>query len=300
MNLLTTASSLVLTAILGLASGVAALITAPGSACAAGTRLSETAAGGPAPARLSAHFRDADPRAAATLASVGAHPVASREAQVIALAAAVQESSLRHDEPDATRLRLAATDSLPSAGRAGPAASAGCAETALIAFTQPARLTHVTPAAATASSEAVDRAIAWAKDQLGTDYVYGGDCTAAQSDDPARHCDCSSLTQRAYAAAGITLPRTAAQQSHIGGLVPLDLDELQAGDLLFEAGADGTPSEPGHVSLYLGDGRLIEAPYTGATVRIARLTSSRAAILVAARRPTAPDDSDDDYDPDED
>ncbi|HMA47597.1 MAG TPA: NlpC/P60 family protein [Frankiaceae bacterium] len=78
------------------------------------------------------------------------------------------------------------------------------------------------------------------------------------------------------------------------------MDELQAGDLLFEAGADGTLSEPGHVSLYLGDGRLIEAPYTGATVRIARLTSSRAAILVAARRPTAPGDSDDDYDPDED
>ncbi|RKF20963.1 peptidoglycan endopeptidase, partial [Micromonospora globbae] len=51
-------------------------------------------------------------------------------------------------------------------------------------------------------------AIGWALAQLGTPYTFGGDCTAPHSGIPARQCDCSSLLQQAYRAAGIAIPRT--------------------------------------------------------------------------------------------
>ncbi|RKF23637.1 peptidoglycan endopeptidase, partial [Micromonospora globbae] len=51
-------------------------------------------------------------------------------------------------------------------------------------------------------------AIGWALAQRGTPYTFGGDCTAPHSGIPARQCDCSSLLQQAYRAAGIAIPRT--------------------------------------------------------------------------------------------
>jgi soluble lytic murein transglycosylase-like protein len=44
--------------------------------------------------------------------------------------------------------------------------------------------------------------------------------------------------------------------------------EAQPGDLLFFAGSDGTASAPGHVGIYIGNGQMIDAPYTGTDVRI--------------------------------
>ena len=43
---------------------------------------------------------------------------------------------------------------------------------------------------------------------MGTPYSFGGDCTNPHGGDPAHQCDCSSLIQQAYKAAGISLPRT--------------------------------------------------------------------------------------------
>jgi cell wall-associated NlpC family hydrolase len=110
-------------------------------------------------------------------------------------------------------------------------------------------------------------AISWALAQLGTPYSYGGDCTAARSGNPAHQCDCSRLVQQAYGHAGISLARTAADQSRVG--TPISVDRIQPGDLIFESGVDGTPTNPGHVALALGNGYLVEAPHTGAVVRIA-------------------------------
>ncbi len=59
-------------------------------------------------------------------------------------------------------------------------------------------------------------AIGWALAQLGTPYAFGGDCTAARSGDPAHECDCSSLVQQAYRAAGVGLPRVTGDQVHAG------------------------------------------------------------------------------------
>jgi hypothetical protein len=116
----------------------------------------------------------------------------------------------------------------------------------------------------------VATAVGWALQQLGTPYSYGGDCTAAHSGESAHQCDCSSLVQQAYHAAGISLPRTAAEQSRVGALV-LGPDRLRPGDLLFVPGSDGTVADPGHVGMYLGDGLVVSAPQTGQVVRLSPL-----------------------------
>lgn len=92
---------------------------------------------------------------------------------------------------------------------------------------------------------------------LGIKYVYGGTTPAG--------FDCSGLVQYVYAKFGISLPRTSEQQVGSGSPVTGD---LQPGDLLFfEPASDG----PGHVGIYDGDGTFIEAPHTGANVRISPL-----------------------------
>jgi cell wall-associated NlpC family hydrolase len=110
--------------------------------------------------------------------------------------------------------------------------------------------------------------------QLGKPYEYG---TAGPST-----YDCSGLVQAAYAGIGVHLPRTTSQQVTVGRPV-LDAAQLQAGDLLFIPGADGTPQDPGHVGIYLGRGLLIQAPKTGDVVKISPLKQWTAS-LTAIRR----------------
>jgi len=94
-------------------------------------------------------------------------------------------------------------------------------------------------------------------------------------------CDCSSLVQQAYRAAGVSLTRTTFTQVDQGTAVPLNA--LQPGDLVFTAGSDGTAANPGHVGIYMGSGLIINAPHTGAVVSIDTLASWQSQ-LVAARR----------------
>ncbi|MDH6466062.1 hypothetical protein M2302_006268 [Micromonospora sp. A200] len=128
----------------------------------------------------------------------------------------------------------------------------------------------------------VATAISWALAQRGTPYTFGGDCTAPHSGIPARQCDCSSLVQQAYRAAGITLPRTTSEQVH-AGQPATDHRDLRPGDLLFIPGSRGSPAQPGHVGLYLGDGLIVQAPHSGDVVKISRL-SAWASQLAAVRR----------------
>jgi hypothetical protein len=125
-------------------------------------------------------------------------------------------------------------------------------------------------------------AIGWALAQLGTPYTFGGDCTAPHSGIPARQCDCSSLIQQAYRAAGITLPRTTSAQVHAGQPVT-DNRALRPGDLLFIPGSRGSAARPGHVGLYLGQGLIVQAPHSGDVVKISRL-AAWATHLAAVRR----------------
>jgi cell wall-associated NlpC family hydrolase len=125
-------------------------------------------------------------------------------------------------------------------------------------------------------------AIRWALVQLGTPYTYGGDCTAPHSGAPDRQCDCSSLVQQAYAAAGLHLPRVTTDQVHAGTPVASPAD-LRPGDLIFIPGSGGTLTQPHHVGMALGDGLLIQAPHTGDVVKISQI-SAWAAQIGAIRR----------------
>jgi peptidoglycan DL-endopeptidase CwlO len=101
-------------------------------------------------------------------------------------------------------------------------------------------------------------AIAAARSRLGVPYVWGA--TGPTS------FDCSGLTQWSYAHAGITLPRTAAEQWSSGPHP--SLTSLEPGDLLFWALNTSDPATIHHVAIYIGDGMMIAAPHTGENVQI--------------------------------
>jgi cell wall-associated NlpC family hydrolase len=105
---------------------------------------------------------------------------------------------------------------------------------------------------------AVSTAISFAEDQLGKPYLWGGTGPDA--------FDCSGLTMMAYRAAGVFIQRTSQQQWASERRVPAS--QVQPGDLVFFAGADGTATAPGHVGLVIGGGQMIEAYATGFPIRI--------------------------------
>lgn len=103
------------------------------------------------------------------------------------------------------------------------------------------------------------QAVAIAKRYLGIPYVWGGST-------PTGGFDCSGLVMYVYRQLGITLDHYAAWQFLEGTRV--SPAELQPGDLVFfEPKSDG----PGHVGIYVGDGKMINAPHTGDVVRIASI-----------------------------
>ncbi|MDQ2727828.1 MAG: NlpC/P60 family protein [Actinomycetota bacterium] len=123
---------------------------------------------------------------------------------------------------------------------------------------------------------AVVRAINVALAQLGKPYGWG-------AAGPDRY-DCSGLVMAAYGAAGITLPRTTYAQYLVGQPVPLgDPNQFRPGDLVFMMGSDPQGAAPGHVGMFLGAGQVIDAPYTGAVIRISPL-GSWTPKLVSVRR----------------
>ncbi|HWE65832.1 MAG TPA: C40 family peptidase [Acidimicrobiales bacterium] len=107
-------------------------------------------------------------------------------------------------------------------------------------------------------SKTISTAIAAAMSRLGAPYVWGGDGPGV--------FDCSGFVGWAYAQAGIHLPRTAAQQFLAGR--HLTLAEAQPGDLLFWAYDPTDPTFIDHVAMYLGNGMMIVAPYTGTDVQV--------------------------------
>ena len=115
---------------------------------------------------------------------------------------------------------------------------------------------------ANAPNQAVSTAIAFAEQQLGKPYLWGGTGPDAY--------DCSGLVMMAYRAAGIDIPRVSEDQWKFGPRVPES--QAQPGDLVFFAGSDGTVTNPGHVGLVIGNGQMIEAFTTGTPIRIASYT----------------------------
>ncbi|MCC3298275.1 C40 family peptidase [Arthrobacter sp. zg-Y916] len=101
-----------------------------------------------------------------------------------------------------------------------------------------------------ASNEAL---MASVEKYVGLPYVWGGN-------DPAVGLDCSSFVQNVFKDLGHSLPRVTWDQMNSGTKVD-SLAQAQAGDLLFTH--DG-----GHVSIYLGDGKVVDAPQPGKTIQV--------------------------------
>jgi len=109
-------------------------------------------------------------------------------------------------------------------------------------------------------------AVALAKQYLGTPYVWGGES--------AKGFDCSGLLQYTWAKQGVSIPRTTYDQWQTGQ--PVAKNGLQPGDAVFFEGSDPKVENgqtlPGHVGMYVGNGNIIQAPHTGATVEITPLS----------------------------
>lgn len=88
-------------------------------------------------------------------------------------------------------------------------------------------------------------------------------------------CDCSSLVRMAWASAGVNLPRVTYDQVHVGKAVK-SISQLAPGDLLFSVPGSAGPE---HVAMYIGDGQVIDAPHTGAQVRIKPLSYWKPQII---------------------
>lgn len=116
-------------------------------------------------------------------------------------------------------------------------------------------------------------AVTFARAQIGTPYVWGGDGPAEGG------FDCSGLTQAAYRAAGISLPRVAQSQYDAGPKIPAG-KPLLPGDLVFFG---TSPNNIVHVGLYVGNDQMVNAPNSRSTVR---QESYRWANYIGATRPT--------------
>jgi cell wall-associated NlpC family hydrolase len=106
----------------------------------------------------------------------------------------------------------------------------------------------VSAAPSAAAQTVVDTALA----QQGKPYVW-----AAAG---PNSYDCSGLTQRAFAAAGIKLPHSSRMQSTMGS--PVSRDALRPGDLVFFY------SPVSHVGIYIGNGQMVHAPSSGDVVKV--------------------------------
>ncbi|QIJ64294.1 NlpC/P60 family protein [Streptomyces sp. JB150] len=107
------------------------------------------------------------------------------------------------------------------------------------------------PAAGATYTAKAEKAIAFARAQIGKPYVWG-------ATGPGSY-DCSGLTQAAWKAAGVALPRTTYDQVNAGTTVPLSA--ALPGDLVFFY------DDVTHVGVYIGNGMMIHAPKPGTYVR---------------------------------
>ncbi|MFJ9903759.1 C40 family peptidase [Streptomyces sp. NPDC101152] len=113
-----------------------------------------------------------------------------------------------------------------------------------------------------------DRAVSFARAQIGRPCLWGG--VGPESYDNA------GLTQAAWKAAGVALPRSTHEQASIGTVIPLA--ESRPGDLIF------FNDNFSHVGLYTGNGMMVHAPGPGAVIREESVHyAGEAAIRIAVR-----------------
>ncbi|MGW1272762.1 C40 family peptidase [Streptomyces sp. NPDC002491] len=151
--------------------------------------------------------------------------------------------------PAATSATSAPSSSSSSAGPASPAAASSGPVSPAAGSTGSASSSG--PAADASYAARAEKAVAFARAQIGKPYVWG-------ATGPGSY-DCAGLTQAAWKAAGVTLPRSTRAQADAGVTVPLA--DAQPGDLVFRY------DDLSHVGVYIGHGMMIHSPKPGAYVR---------------------------------
>ncbi|GHF32038.1 hypothetical protein GCM10018790_06920 [Kitasatospora xanthocidica] len=142
--------------------------------------------------------------------------------------------------------------------KSGQSANGGSVNAQPAAQTQAPAAKPAAPAQtqAPAATGSMAAAVSFAESKVGQAYVYGGTGNGGW--------DCSGLTQAALRAAGISVPRVAADQA--AASTHVSLDSLQPGDLLFWSN-NGQDSGVYHVAIYVGGGKYVEAANPSAGVR---------------------------------
>lgn len=129
------------------------------------------------------------------------------------------------------------------------------------------KTSHAQPA-----SPAGKHVVSRAKSAIGTPYVYGGSAPGG--------FDCSGLVKWSYSHVGVTLPRTAREQSVVGEKIR-NIEDMRAGDIV----AFRHPKRGYHTGIYVGDGKFVHSPRKRTTVRINSLSDPYfKETLLGARR----------------
>lgn len=120
--------------------------------------------------------------------------------------------------------------------------------------------------------QASEYVIRRAMSQMGVPYSWGGGTAAGPGrgiDEGAGTVgfDCSGLILYAFAGVGIKLPHYSGSQYNMGRKIPSA--QMRRGDVIFYG-----PGGSQHVTLYLGQGQMLEAPYTGSNVKISPVRTS--------------------------
>ncbi|HET7321711.1 MAG TPA: C40 family peptidase [Longimicrobiaceae bacterium] len=144
---------------------------------------------------------------------------------------------------------------------------------------RPAGVPVLTRGVSGASRAAIaSRVIDLGDDYLGVPYRWGGNT-------PKEGFDCSGFVHFVFEREGIELPRVSRDQARVGIPVPLEISEMQPGDLIAFASHG---SEVDHIAIYAGGGRILQSSSSGGGVRYDDLNSPRGRWyrehMVAVRR----------------
>jgi hypothetical protein len=292
--------------------------TSPSALCDAGTGPDPGVSPGGGARTRAADLSEEQRRNAATIVRVARELGAPPRAWLVALATAMQESTLRNINYG-DRDSLGLFQQRPSQGWGSPAQVTDPVYSTTIFIDRLLKVPDWERMPVTVAAQTVQRSAfpdAYAKwEGLATDLVQQlADVTAPVECEPptttlpegvARTAiefalrevgkpyvwgatgpntyDCSGLMLRAFQAAGINLPRVSRQQFWAGAHVPVR--QAQPGDLLFYARDRNDPATIHHVFLYIGDDTMVEAPYSGERVRVQPVPWNHKGLVPLATRP---------------
>ncbi len=178
---------------------------------------------------------------AAAAAQAEAQEQAQAQAAALQEAAQVAEEKADKAKKDRTKAEKADSDDDVKSGGGGSVA--------------PAPSVDPSPPA---PGSGVQRALRYARAQLGKPYQWGADGPSS--------FDCSGLTMMAWRAGGKSLPHWSVAQYQQS--TPISVGQLRPGDLVFWGSSPGSIH---HVALYIGNGQILHAPRTGQPVQIASM-----------------------------